>query len=101
MCRFCFNPTHINVVEDGDIEGEPLPPLDRVGQSQLCKEVLADQQGSWLGHSEANLDEEKINVYCLLDSVDPIEILSSHLSVDTDCFRIPCGDGVRCSELPG
>ena len=70
LCRFCFNPTHINVVEDGDIEGEPLPPLDRVGQSQLCKEVLADQQGSWLGHSEANLDEEKINVYCLLDSVD-------------------------------
>ena len=69
LCHFCFNPTHINVVEDGDIEGEPLPPLDRVGQSQLCKEVLADQQGSWLGHSEANLDEEKINVYCLLDSV--------------------------------
>ena len=84
--------THINVVEDGDVEGEALPPLDRVGQSQLCKEVLADQQRGWLGHSKTNLE---------VSSVDPIlKILSSHLSVDTDCFCIPGGDCVRCSELP-
>ena len=57
-CNFRPDRTHVNVVEDGDIEGEPLPPLDRVGESQLCKEVLADEQGGGLSHSKANLEEE-------------------------------------------
>ena len=55
---------HINIVEDGDVEREPLSPLDRVGKPQLCKEVLADEQGGRLGDSKPNLHTRIITDFC-------------------------------------
>ena len=92
--------TYIQVVEQGDIEREGLPPFHRIRKTQISKEILLDFLFRFVefGRKEHDVQTNSMNDRCDLLNQDARRLCqpNSCLAAHTDSLPSPGGESVQC-----